>query len=760
MSVLPYYLVIVESPAKCGKIEKYLGSQYKCLASFGHFRSLTSLDNIDVNNNYKPIYTNIESKNNHLTKLRTYIKGAKEVIIATDDDREGEAIGWHICDTFNLSPSSTKRIIFNEITKSALTKAIKNPTVLNMNIVNAQKARQILDLIVGFRISPILWNKVSRHSNQKLSAGRCQTPALGIIYDNYITIKKTPGNLLYTTTGYFTKLNLPFVLSYNHAEYSDMVSFLENSVNHDHIITISKERTMTKKAPKPFSTSSLQQNANTELRISPKETMRLCQKLYEQGYITYMRTDSKTYSKDFILNAKKHITKVWGEKYISKNIDTLSERSDKNSTNNAQEAHEAIRPTDIERDITETSLLPKEIKMYKLILHNTLESCMENAKYKGITCKVSSYIQMYDYKYTSEQVVFPGWKIVRGYEKENNIYAYLLNIKNNTSIEYNTIESKSTLKDIKSHYTEAKLVQLLEEKGIGRPSTFSSLVDKIQERGYVKKENVQGKKMKCIDFKLTSDELIEHEHEREFGNEKNKLVIQNLGIIVYELLIEEFNELFNYEYTKNMELELDKIAQGSIIWHLLCESCNNMITTLSKKLNITEKISIQIDKHHRYIIGKYGPVIAYSKSDTITFKPVKQDLDINKLKLNQYTLDEIIEHNPGPKSIGTYNNQKVYLKKGKYGLYLQYGTKTKSITDFDESQELTQEQLKNIIETNTNIIRTINNDASIRKSKHGYYIYYKSANDTKPKFITLANFKLDILTCDISDINEYFKKYI
>ena len=317
-------LVIVESPAKCKKIEGYLGNGYKCIASFGHIREIANgLKSIDTENNFKVVFKTIKSKNKYIKSLREWIKKSNEVILATDDDREGEAIAWHICKTFNLPILSTKRIIFHEITKSAIKNAINNPIKINMNTVNAQLARQVLDLLVGYTISPILWKHISRNSKGSLSAGRCQTPALRLVYEQQKLIKNSPGKKVYETTGTFTKNNLDFLLNYNYNNEKNMENFLEESVNFRHIYTVSNPKIVKKNPPIPFTTSTLQQKASNEYNFSPKQTMRLAQTLYENGYITYMRTDSTTYSKEFIKLAKKYIKKQFGEDYITKNIDIL-----------------------------------------------------------------------------------------------------------------------------------------------------------------------------------------------------------------------------------------------------------------------------------------------------------------------------------------------------------------------------------------------------------------------------------------------------
>ena len=359
---MSHKLVIVESPAKCKKIEEYLGNGYKCIASYGHIQNLATefgLKCIDVENNFKPTFSVLKEKERHISKMRSEIAKADEVILATDDDREGEGIAWHICQLFDLPINTTKRMIFHEITKTALQNAVANCGTLNIDLVNAQQARQVLDLLVGYIISPILWQKISRNSKTGLSAGRCQSPALRLVYDNQKDIESTPGKKAYNTTAYFTNKNILFTLNFNHNDETTMENFLEESVNHDHVITCQKPKVTTKNPPSPFTTSALQQSASSNYNISPKDTMKICQKLYEAGLITYMRTDSKCYSKEFIEKAKDYITNAYGDEYINKDVDKLSERNESKPKKKpkkkdkekdkveAQEAHEAIRPTDI-----------------------------------------------------------------------------------------------------------------------------------------------------------------------------------------------------------------------------------------------------------------------------------------------------------------------------------------------------------------------------------------------------------------------------
>jgi DNA topoisomerase I len=780
---MSYTLVIVESPAKCKKIESYLGPGYKVIASFGHLRNIKDLNDIDIENGFIPKYSIINDnyKLKQIEKLRSSITNANNVIIATDDDREGEAIGWHICDLFGLSISSTKRIIFHEITENAIKKAIINPKSINMNLVNAQQCRAVLDMLVGFIISPILWKNISTKHEKGLSAGRCQTPALRLIYDNYLDIQKSPGLLVYNINGYFTNLHLNYELNKQLASQDEIDSFYELCKNYDFICNNSVPKKVIKQPPEPFTTSRLQQVASNILHLSPKDTMKYAQELYENGFITYMRTDNNKYSNDFVSNAKKYIETNYGEKYINNNLSFSKTDSQK------QEAHEAIRPISLQvlksQLESESLLTPKSIKLYELIWKNTIQSCMSSAQFNSITSKITFNEQCvpYIFSYKAEQIIFPGWLTL---EKENNtslqnnIYNYLSNLKKNIKIKPTKINISFTLINLKSHYTEARLVQLLEEKGIGRPSTFAMLVDKIQERGYVEKQNITGKSI------IDNDYIIEYEgnnliinkveSKKEFGNEKSKLVIQPLGIIVIEYLINNFDEFFDYEYTKYMETMLDNITSSNEIreWSSICSECYDKLKDITKELG-TNKFSIELDKYHSIIIGKYGPVIK-KKSDNgdITFIKVKKDFDIKKIQ--EYKLEDIIEINESERNnklIGKYKGYDLYLKKGKYGLYVSWSNEKVSLKELDSKpfELITYEEILIILEKDKildpskpiGLIRELTNNLSIRTGKYGDYIFYKKANSKKPLFLKLNGFNDDYKKCNkdllVNWINQTYK---
>ena len=746
-------LVIVESPAKCKKIESYLGVGYKCIASYGHIREMDGLKSIDIGNTFQPTYRSMLSKKKYINSLRTNIQKANEVILATDDDREGEAIAWHICMLFNLSIQHTKRIIFHEITKPAIKKALDNPTHLNINKIYSQQSRQVLDLLVGFKVSPVLWKNISGKSG--LSAGRCQTSALRLVYDNYKEISNKTGKCVYNTVANFNLINtsLPFELNNQFKSEGNVNNFLEKSISFKHELLDKNEKKVFKQSPTPLTTSKLQQKSSNDLGFSPKVTMACAQRLYENGYITYMRTDSFKYSSEFIKSAKNHIHDKYGEKYISKTIFSLANKSSAKNTKNdlAQEAHEAIRPTSAERTSIPINgkITNKELRLYLLIYKNALASCMSPAIYDKLTISITAPIKT-KYTYITEQIVFDGWRAVYGVESRNENYEMLnrLDVSSSDEIKYEKISSNMKMVDLKPHYTESKLIQLLETKGIGRPSTYSSIISRIQDKNYVNKEDVPGVKIKCSNYVLDGGNISKKIEENEFGAEKGKLVLQSTGLFVIEFLIKHFNQLFEYDYTRNMEAELDKISNGDMTLLELCKECNNTIDASIKNIKKQDKPIVKIDKYHTYTIGKYGPVIKHTDDDgVISFKQINKNIkiDLNKLKNGEYKLSELIgmdNHQNNNHELGEHNGSEVVLKNGKFGMYVTIDGKNTSVKYINKDMDdITLEDVAEYInkkgKTETNIIKRLNDDMSIRKGRYGSYVYYKTNSMNRPKFISM-----------------------
>jgi DNA topoisomerase-1 len=523
--------------------------------------------------------------------------------------------------------------------------------------------------------------------------------------------------------------------------------------------------------------------------------MKLCQSLYEGGYITYMRTDSKKYSADFLETTKRYIQTNYEEKYINENIDALCCRGEtkenpkqtkkpkenkqdkqKEQQNLAQEAHEAIRPTKISLKDLPEKINPRERRMYKLIWENTLESCMASAIYNSVKAQIQGYKSLV-FQYTSELVSFPGWKIVKNkFSTDSKEFQYLQTIKQNQPIKYNKVVSKVTIKNVKMHFTEARLVQLLEDKGIGRPSTFSTLIDKIQERGYVKKEDVKGKTIIVKDYELENDEISEVEATREFGNEKNKLVLQPLGKIVMEFLDKHFLDLLNYDFTREMEEELDNISKGTHVWTELCKTCNDKLDSIITHVKETQKskFEIKIDETHVYTIAKYGPVIkCVEKVDgkkTTTYKSIKKnmEIDMNKLENGGYTLEDLVENDSEKQAktaanqinLGKYEDSDIILKKGKFGLYVTCGELSKTLKQFGNRpiESIQLDEVIPLLEEGSNMVREVSPNISIRKSKKGDYIFFKTPKMKKPKFFALKGFEEDYKTCDMDVLKSWLKE--
>lgn len=754
ISSLAKYLIIVESPSKCTKIEHYLGADYACIASIGHLRNINGLKSIDIKQTFEPTYTFIKEKVEHINNMRKVIDkfNINNILIASDDDREGESIAWHICEIFNLPIDTTQRIIFHEITKPAIIKAVQNPTTINMNLVKSQQARQVLDIIVGFKISPYLWSYIFNDKENSLSAGRCQTPSLKLVYENHLDSLNNNTSFNYKIKGYFTAKNLLFDLNHEFNSTDDITHFLELSKTFNHTISIDKPKNINKSPPKPFNTSSLLQTANNQLHYSPKDTMNLCQQLYQNGYITYMRTESNKYSKIFIDKTEEYISKQYNKKYVGNNLDLIN--------NNSSNPHEAIRVTQIE--VTNISSDNSKVStLYKLIWKNTIESCMSNAVYQNTVVKLSAP-NKYKYSNTLETPIFLGWNIINNKNiseiKEQNLTAsLLLYLKNLETIVYQKIESNITFHNKHTYYTESSLIKKLESIGIGRPSTFASIVDTIQERKYVLKTDLEGIKHNCTQFSLTNNIINKNITEKTFGNEKNKLIIQPIGLLCIEFLNKNFSNLFSYEYTGNMELNLDKISNGEEEqWYNICKNCYNEIKILSKNLSKITKNSFEIEPNYYIIFEKYGPSIKHIKENKeieyISLKPGIQ-INLDKLKNNEYELNDLI--NSLDNCFGMYENEQMYIKSGQYGYYVQYGDKRVSLKNIKTPiTELNENIIINFLNeqknkpANSNILREINNSLSIRKGKYGPYAHYIMDNTNKPNFYNIKKFKEGPLLCD------------
>jgi len=780
------YLVIVESPSKCAKIEAYLGPQYHCIASRGHIRDLGGLKGVDVKNNFTLTFQILEDKREWVESMRHIIQQfpKNRIILATDNDREGEAIAYHICEVFDLPIATTPRILFSEITKAALTEAVAHPTTINMPLVNAQKARQVLDIIIGFKISPLLWKYIYHSKSSALSAGRVQTPVLRLVYDNMLekeAADKRGGEPKYKTTATFLEEGVRFDLSKEHDSQESVVSFLEKSIVFSHRLTLGEKTLSNRAPPKPLNTSRLLQAAHNQLHYSPKQTMQYAQELYQAGYITYMRTENTKYARDFLKSVEGHLLADFGDdRYLGK-IDIL-ENTD---TNNP---HEAIRPTSIGVRTLESG--NKSAALYRLIWKTTLESCMSDAVYHTYRVSISAPDDL-SYTHILEIPLFLGWKASS--TPKTDAAAHLAKmggllfhiqtlVKSAAPIPPKCIESVVTVHSNHRHYTESSIIQKMEELGIGRPSTYALMVDTVQDRGYVKCQDVAGKTIQCIDYTVRNGILEKATTTRTFGNERQRLVITPMGKICIAFLIQHFDALFSYDYTEKMEKDLDKIAetQDTVIqWYEYCGKYWGDVVQQIAPISKIHRETYPLDESHILQFQSFGPAIKRTLiGGGVEYLPVKKtvDLDIERLKSGGYTLADLAEFETP--LLGKYQDLDVFVRMGEFGPYIEWGDKKKSIRDIEiPLNQLCLDDVLEILETkdvnamddapfcdvhpinaNTNILRVVDEHRSIRGGKFGPYIYYKTDSMKSPTFITLKRFPGDFRTCEKDAIYEWINR--
>jgi len=679
-------LLIVESPSKCKTIEKYLGEGYKCLASCGHIRQLIASATIDPRNLEYEIE---ESKRKNINEIKREMSGATDIVLATDADREGEAIAWHLCTVLGLSVETTKRIVFHEITEPALRKAMATPRRIDMNIVFSQQSRSVLDILIGYNTTPILWKNI-KAKGTALSAGRCQTPALKIIYENQL---KHDEQILssndYKIIGYFTGKNIQFEFC---GEVKDPEQFLniqkeKQSFIMKREIPIVKTRTK----PSPLITSTLQQLASNKLNISPSDTMKYCQSLYEAGMITYMRTDCVRYSNVFLEKAREFIISEYGEKSFASSEESVESM-----------AHEAIRPTNI--NVREFSLLSaKETKLYKLIWERTVESCMTDEEYYSLKTTVNDE----EFINISESTLFAGWNVF-GKKRCDKVFQYLMKLPNNAPVEMKKITATVICERGVGHLTEAGLVQRLEELGIGRPSTFASIIEKIKERKYVVKEHVPGIEKQVVEYEMDGKgALTKTENTILLGSEKNKLVLQPLGKQVIEFINKNIPTLFEYNYTREMEQKLDEVSAGKLDWLSLCDECKTVCVVGSPKV---EKAGTEM-----------GTETVAEKAGTV--------VEIRKGKYGKYAVLDGVNYSLS--SLGNRPIENISMK---------------------EVMEIIN---KNPVVMDESIVREVSKNLAIRRGKWGNYIFYKTWSMKTPEFYKLAGFKGNYMTCSESQLLEY-----
>lgn len=762
------YLVIVESPSKCDKIEKYLGFQYRCIASKGHIREIKKV--ASAKDHYTPEYDIIKEKQSHVHWMKTIVSqfSKENIYLGVDDDREGEGIAWHICEVCGLDPLTTKRILFHEVTQTALQEAIKKPLLLRMNIVRAQQARQVLDRMIGFQISPILSRLVVHDNSKFLSAGRCQTPTLRLVYDRYMDSAKKKEKLQYKIQGMFLPKPSTISATLNTMfDKEDMViTFLESSKKFSHILNVIPKKEKTTKAPTPYNTSQLLQNISGALRISPKHVMDCCQKLYQDGYITYMRTESKKYAKGFLEKMREYIAKDYGNEYIG----SFSKIENKDNNN----PHEAVRVTNIEcARITQSDETLNSV--YQLVRKRTIESCMSDYKYEDNGIEITAPTNS-KYIASIEIPSFLGWKRYNSTIPDMNKLRetstkqlQMAELYNKKVVSFLKISCMLHMKEMETYYNEAGLIQKLESLGIGRPSTYSMLVDTIQERKYVNKEDIAGEQVTQNEYYMETDGTIETKEVcKTFGNARSKLRIQELGIQSIRLLYEHFSQLFDYKYTSEMENALDNIIKNEDVpWYTVCEKCEETIKKCTIPMNQKMKKSYEIDETHELIFGKSGAMLRVKGEKN--YKSLKNNLEIdfNRLENNDYTLDELIDIKDN--CLGVYENETMYIKKGPYGEYVEWGTKKESIkgliTKNKPLNTITLEDVTIFLENktekkDTTIVRILDNETSVRKGRFGNYVYHKPMKMKKPYFINIKKCPHDVLTEDQGKLILWIKTQI
>ena len=743
-------LVIVESPAKAKTIEKFLGKGFQVKSSFGHIRDLAKKNlGIDVEDNYSPQYIVPDDKKAVVKELKKLAKESKTVWLASDEDREGEAIAWHLMKELNLDPKNTKRIVFHEITKEAIQNAIQNPRPIDEYLVNAQQARRILDRLVGFELSPVLWKKVK----PSLSAGRVQSVAVKLLVEREREIMNFKSDSYFKVTGIFkTNKNEDFK-----AELSDRLKsiektsdFIEKCKAASFVISNVIKKPGKKSPAAPFTTSTLQQEASRKFNFSVGQTMSIAQKLYEAGKITYMRTDSVNLSNMAIGAAKNVIVSEFGEKY-------LKIRKYKTKSKGAQEAHEAIRPTFLNNQ--DVSGSDREKKLYDLIWKRTIASQMSDAQLEKTTINIDISEDNHKFIATGEVLKFDGFlKVyIESTDDENEparpageeeIKGLLPKVNSGENLNYNSIQALERFTHHPPRYTEASLVKKLEELGIGRPSTYAPTISTIQNRGYVAKEERQGTERKYISILLKVGKIAKETRTEITGAEKNKLFPNDIGMVVNDFLTEHFKEILNYNFTASVEEEFDEIADGKLIW---TEMINKFYKPFHKTVETTlEKSSRSVGERelgtdpatNRPVsvkIGPYGPMVQLGLKDDEE-KPKFASLQRGQ-RLETISLEEALELFKLPRDLGLYEDKKVSASIGRFGPYVVHDGKFVSLKkDIDDPYtvelpraiELIEEKRKADIEK---MITVFSEDKtlSVQVGRWGAYIKHGKLNYKLPK---------------------------
>jgi len=739
-------LVIVESPAKAKTIEKFLGKDYQVMSSFGHIRDLAEKGiGIDFENNYKPDYIVSTDKKKVVSELKKATKLAETIWLASDEDREGEAIAWHLYDELKLKPNNTKRIVFHEITKDAIINAIEHPRDIDLHLVDAQQARRVLDRIVGFELSPVLWRKV----RPSLSAGRVQSVAVRLIVEREREINQFTAVSAYKVSALFktTDVNgqpveLKADLQQRFTEKKDAAAFLEKCKNASFSIeSISTKPTKKSPAP-PFTTSTLQQEAARKLSFSVSQTMMVAQRLYESGNITYMRTDSVNLSSLAINTSKAEIISMAGQKYVHT-------RKFNTKTKGAQEAHEAIRPTYMNAHTVEGTA--QEKRLYELIWKRTIASQMADAELEKTTININVSGSTYLFTASGEVIVFDGFLKVylesTDDESDTENESLLPALKEGEKLSYIEIAAQERFTQKPARYSEASLVRKLEELGIGRPSTYAPTISTIQNRTYVEKGDRQAEKRDFNLLKLKGDKISDTIKSENTGAEKSKLFPTDIGIVVTDFLTEYFPDILNYNFTADVEKEFDHIADGKINWtksidkfykkfHPIVED-----TLKNSERQVGERILGTDPASGRQLsvkIGKFGPLAQIGTSEEEE-KPVFASLRKDQ-SIESITLEEALELFKLPRQVGEYEGKVMTVAIGRFGPYIRHDNAFYSLPKTDDPMSVTTERAIEIMEEKRNAEknRTIsvlgeNGEIQVLNGRYGAYFTFNKINYKIPK---------------------------
>ena len=737
-------LVIVESPAKAKTIEKFLGKEYMVKSSFGHIRDLAKKDlGINLDGTYQPIYEIPADKRKVVDELSRLAKSAKTVWLASDEDREGEAIAWHLAEVLGLPVDRTKRIVFHEITKNAILAAIENPRTVDMNLVNAQQARRVLDRLVGFELSPVLWKKV----RPALSAGRVQSVAVRLIVEREREIIGFQSTPFYRVTAQFHTLDdaksiFRAEVPHKFATKEEAESFLRGCVGAPYRIESVEEKPMKRYPAPPFTTSTLQQEAARKFGMSVSQTMSVAQHLYEQGLITYMRTDSVNLSNLAIAKCKEEISSIFGEKYSNpRNYTTKSK--------GAQEAHEAIRPSYIDRRTIEGTTAEK--RLYELIWKRTVASQMVAADIDRTNVAITASTGA-QFVATGEMVRFDGF--LRLYSEstddeqtEQGGVLPNMSVGDVVGVEQITATERFTVPPMR--YNEALLVKRLEELGIGRPSTYAPTITTIINRGYVEKQSKESRKRTYTQLILKGEKLSEKSLSENYGTEKNRLAPTDVGMIVNDYLEAQFAPILEYHFTADVEKEFDRIAEGDITWSKMIDDFYQPFHEM-----VERAIGTQADKNNQVRvlgtdpatgfavkarIGRYGPMVEIegAAGEKPRFASLKKGQLIEAL-----TLEEALELFALPRNLGKYEGEDVVVGIGKFGAYVRHGKTFASLEKRDDPYTISYDRAVELLDAHLSQVKVAsiplktfveNPDILIKNGRYGAYIAYKGKNYRLPK---------------------------